>query len=276
MAAGDGLALPEPLQDGDSRSWFKRYEVCAVANGWDAAKKLQRLPTLLRGRAWAIYDSLPEEVLDTYDHLKAALLGCLSPDTEEDRLAAREQLTRRKFRVEAESIDELARDLERLLDRASPNLPAEVRDTELRYHLISALPDKVALQIKLLPVTNFVNTMSKARELCLIYGRAAMTESVNHLQSTEDAQIKRMEEALHGLTEQLTALTARRQEPPKCFTCGKPGHMARNCRTRRMQPATLTCFKCRNKGHIARDCKNQGNGTGGTQFQRAGSAPQQW
>ena len=181
MAAGGGLALPEPLQDGDSRSWFKRYEVCATANGWDAAKKLQHLPTLLRGRAWAIYDSLSEETLDTYDHLKTALRERLNPDTEEDRLAAREQLVKRKLRVEAESIDELARDLERLLDRASPNLPAEVRDTELRYHLISALPDKVALQIKLLPVTNFVRTMSKARELCLIYDRAAVTESLNQL-----------------------------------------------------------------------------------------------
>lgn len=58
---------------------------------------------------------------------EAALLEPLNSDTEEDRLtariAAREQLTRTKFRAEAASIDELARDLERLpLDRASPNL----------------------------------------------------------------------------------------------------------------------------------------------------------
>ena len=31
-ATGIGLALPEPLQDGDVRSWFKRFEVCAAAN----------------------------------------------------------------------------------------------------------------------------------------------------------------------------------------------------------------------------------------------------
>ena len=206
--------------------------------------------------------------------MKTALRERLNPDTEEDRLAAHEKLARKKLRVEAESIDELARDLERLLDRASPNLPAEVRDTELRYHLISALPDKVALQIiKLLPVTNFVRTMSKARELCLIYDRAAMIEAVNQLQRNEDTRIKLMEEALHSLTEQLTALNTGRQEPPGCFTCGKQGHIARNCRKRRMQQATFTCFKCGNKGHIARD---SGNGTGGTQSQRAGSAPQQW
>lgn len=58
--------------------------------------------------------------------------------------------------MEVESLDELARDLGRLLDRAFLNLPAETRDTELRYHLISTLPDKIVLQLKLLPVANFV------------------------------------------------------------------------------------------------------------------------
>ena len=58
MATGGGLALPEHLQDEDARSWFKRFEVCAAANSWDDAKKLLHLPTLLKGRAWAIFDSL--------------------------------------------------------------------------------------------------------------------------------------------------------------------------------------------------------------------------
>jgi len=84
MVTGTGLALPEPLQNEDCRSWFKRYEVCGTANGWDAAKKLTCLPTLLRGRTWAIYDSLQDDEMDSYDHLKAALLQRLSPDTEED------------------------------------------------------------------------------------------------------------------------------------------------------------------------------------------------
>ena len=61
MATGGGLALPEHLQDEDASSWFKRFEVCAAANSWDDAKKLLRLPTLLKGRAWAIFDSLGED-----------------------------------------------------------------------------------------------------------------------------------------------------------------------------------------------------------------------
>ena len=128
MVTGSGLALPKPLQKEDSCSWFKRYEFCATANGWDTAKKLQLLLTLLRGHTWAIYNSLPKDVMDTYDHPKTELLGCLSPDTKEDRLTAHKQLLRRKFRAEGESIDKLACDLEKLLDRASSDLPAEIRD----------------------------------------------------------------------------------------------------------------------------------------------------
>ena len=47
---------------------------------------------------------------ETYAHLNDALLRRLSPDTEEDRLAAREQLSRRKLQEARESIDEVARD----------------------------------------------------------------------------------------------------------------------------------------------------------------------
>ena len=49
MAICGELALPKHLQDkDDSCSWLKQFKVCAAANGWDNAKKLLRLPTLLR------------------------------------------------------------------------------------------------------------------------------------------------------------------------------------------------------------------------------------
>ena len=56
--------------------------------GWDVVKMLLLLPTFLKGRAWAIFDSMAKVETDLYKHLKAALLKCLSPDTEEDHLTA--------------------------------------------------------------------------------------------------------------------------------------------------------------------------------------------
>ena len=87
------------------------------------SNKLLCLPALFRGRAWAIYDSLGEESTNTYAYLKSALLHCLCPNTKEDCVEACEQLSKRKLQEGKESIDEVACDLDKLLNKASPGLP---------------------------------------------------------------------------------------------------------------------------------------------------------
>ena len=149
-----------------------------MANEWDDEKKLKRLPTLLKGRAWAIFDSLP----DTYVHLKEALLSRLSPNTEKDRQSARDELGRRKLRENQESIDELARNIEKLFDSASPGLPDANRQAELHYHLLNALPEKITFQLKLMPQLGYHETISKVRELLLLFHRTNTATAVNHLQ----------------------------------------------------------------------------------------------
>ena len=273
MATGGGLALPEPLDGDDARSWFKRYEVCATANGWNDQKKLLRLPTLLKGRSWAVYDSLSDADTDTCEHLKVAILKRLCPDTEEDRLVARERLSRRHLR-DGESVDELARDVEKLLEKASPGLPDELRESELRFYLINALPDKVSLQLKLQPKCSYVDTIARCKELLLIYSRTETSECVNQIQLKEDQRLQKLEETMQLMSEQLTALSVQRtgsSTTSKCFGCGKQGHLVRNCRARIQQ---VVCFNCGGQGHIAQNCwKRQGNGRGGTPKRRAGRAP---
>ena len=139
---GQGIALPEPLQDADTKSWFRRFEVCGTANGWDDGKWQLRQPMLLKGRAWAAYEALGEDQTDIYAHLKAALLAKLSTNTDEHRLSAREGLASRLVHEGSESVDELAQDLERLLDQASPGFQGDLNDKELKYHLMNVLPER--------------------------------------------------------------------------------------------------------------------------------------
>ena len=274
MATGGTIALPEPLEGEDARSWFKRYEVCVAANGWNDQKKFSRLPTLLKGRAWAVYDLLHDEGdTDSYEHLKAAILKRLCPDTEEDRIVAREKLSRRRIR-EGESVDEIAREVEKLLDQASPGLPEELRESELRFYLINALPDKVSLQLKLQPKCNYADTIARSKELLLIYGRADTVERVNQVQTKDDQRLQKLEETVQLMSEQLLTISVQRTNfstASKCFRCGKRGHVARNCRASIQQ---VGCFNCGGQGHIAQNCwKRQGNGRGGTPTRRAGRAP---
>lgn len=273
MAASTGLALPEPLLDGDARSWFKRFEICAAANEWGDVKKLRRVPTLLRGRAWAVYDALSDEQTESYENVKKAILERLCPDTDEDRLSAREALSRRRLR-DQESVDELARDVEILLDKASPGLPADIKEGELHYHFTTALPEKISFQLKILPKQTYSQTIAKARELRLIFNRQEEQKSRAEVNSVaKEDRLEKLEEAVTQVSEQLAALSSRRQNRDKCFKCGRPGHIARNCRS---VPQDIRCFLCGGRGHVARRCRHQGNYRGDTSTYRAGGVPHQY
>ena len=237
MATGTGIALPEPLQGDDAKSWFKRFEVCAAANDWNAAKKLLRVPTLLKGRAWAIFDSLTEAETDSYDHLKSTMLAQLAPDSDEERMRARDELSQRRYREGLESVDELARDIEKLLDRAAPGLEGAVRTTELRFYLISALPERISFQLKLLPKVSYRETITKAKELCLMFSRADQTkmEQASQLSGPTD-RLNKLEEAVQQVSQQMAALgknidggyNKRPRNQVQCYNCGRRGHLAHN------------------------------------------------
>ena len=91
-----------------------------------------------------------------------------------------------------------------------------------------------------------METISKARELCLTYSKTNTTESVNPIRhNEEDTHLNQVEVTLQNLSEQLLALNTRRQDPLQCFNCGKLDHVARNYRVQRTPPRTVPCFKCR-------------------------------
>ena len=98
MATGEGFALPKLLHNEDSKSWFKRYVMCSLANGWNAGKQLLELLMLLEGSSWEIFDSLSDTETDMHDHLKAAILSRLCPDVEEDKIVVHDHLSPRKHK----------------------------------------------------------------------------------------------------------------------------------------------------------------------------------
>ena len=81
-----------------------------------ANDKLLRLPKLLRGRAFAVYERLENDQKGSYAHLVAELTAAFEPRMEKrPRLATRQLISR--ILQPGEYLGVFLRDLERLLDR---------------------------------------------------------------------------------------------------------------------------------------------------------------
>jgi hypothetical protein len=55
------VALAESFSDGDIEFWLRKYELCSEANEWKEDIMLKRLPTLLCGKAFAVFERLEGE-----------------------------------------------------------------------------------------------------------------------------------------------------------------------------------------------------------------------
>jgi len=117
--------------------------------------------------------------------LKKAILDCLNLHSDEHCLASREQLSQTCLCERVESIDELARDMEKLLDQASQGLTAASREAKQHFHIINLLPDSVSFQLNLQSPENYSATIAKVRELQLIYSRNNIPQPVSSVRCEE-------------------------------------------------------------------------------------------
>ena len=58
------ITLFEPLHR-DDKLWFKQFEVCAATNELSTVKMLLRVPTMLKGQVWGVFESLSDTEIDT-------------------------------------------------------------------------------------------------------------------------------------------------------------------------------------------------------------------
>lgn len=181
--------------------------------------KLLRLPLLLKDSAIAVYER--HASAETYQNLVDAMKRSFSPDTEEARRLAHRQLQDRRLQVGGD-LEVYLRALERLVDRAAPGLPADLRNRQLSDHFVESLPPSLADQLYVLAPKTLEDTVTRARELTVLEQRrgirarklAGITACEDEWESDErrGGVMLRAMQALTDRLEKLEVQTARQVE----------------------------------------------------------------
>ena len=148
----DKLSLSNVFSDGDVHNGCERYKLCFKANGWNESAQLPRLPTLLAGRAFSVYErlELTEYQRKSFGEMKKEFLKIMEPDTEERRRFARRSLEHRRL-LPGDGLDTIVYRLERLLDRSCPGLSPDILRRERLDRLIDGPPPLIWERLALMP-----------------------------------------------------------------------------------------------------------------------------
>ena len=133
------VSVPKPFANGDVNEWFKRYEICCKATGWNEGTIALMLPTLLEGEALAVWLELSEEQQQSYAIAKKELSIALMP-MEFDSL---DNLRRHTMRP-GEALAVFVHDLKKLLKQAMPGLDVPAREQLLLHQFLAGIPESVS------------------------------------------------------------------------------------------------------------------------------------
>ncbi|KAL5493255.1 hypothetical protein EMCRGX_G014404 [Ephydatia muelleri] len=164
MANVSHVSVPKVFASGDATEWFKRFDICSAANGWNDAAKAAKLPTLLDGEALAVWLELDEDVQKDYKGAKQKIVDVLMPT---------EFVTLDKFHnrrlLPGEALSVFVHDLKKLLSLAMPGIEANAKDQLLLHQLMAGLPTSITKQLRASgEIKNFNDTVQRARLLLSI------------------------------------------------------------------------------------------------------------
>ena len=138
------VSLPHVFADGDPVEWFKRYDICCKANGWDAAAaRVAKLPTLLEGEALAIWSELSEQDQSDYSMARWRIKEKMAPIG----FLSLSGFNQRKLQP-GETLSIYLHELKRLLDQAMPNLASAMRNQLLCHQFLNGIPAKTSRQLR--------------------------------------------------------------------------------------------------------------------------------
>ena len=248
----------------DFRQWLRHFDSCGHADNWEASERLRKLRRSCADVHRPIFYALSDEETSTYQHLKNNLQASLCPTAEREQHYR--QFESRCFRP-GEDPAVYRWELEAMLKMANASLTTDQRKALLTRQFMRGLPQH--LQIRLLehdPVPTLEKMVFFARNMSTIernvgsdFTTAAVAAPADKLTELKQLVEKLATEQQH-LRVQLKSTQEQQSKSGRsstnCFSCGKRGHFARDCRNRKSRdpPSTIYCFNCGQPEHRARDC----------------------
>ena len=195
------------------------------------------IPLFLEGSAFALYEQLGESQKTSAKDIEKALLDAFTVDG----FQAYEQFRDRRWN-DGEPVDVYLASLRQLM-----NLVYIESEELLLRAFITGLPDEISKQLQA-QVKIFGISLQDA----LNHARVLLTEK------TKEEYVSTTISEFHKNVKKPSATDV------ICYNCGKPGHVARICFSKKQIVSDgIKCFRCGKSGHIARFCLlHQGNSNG--------------
>ncbi|CAG2213232.1 unnamed protein product [Mytilus edulis] len=143
------------------------FEACAIINNWDEYEQGLYLAAALRGHAQSVFSDLPTDKKMNYETLVKSLEERFAPPNQNELY--RVQLKERRQRA-SETLPELGQTIRRLVNRAYPLAPTEVKETLSKDYFLDALHDsEMRIKIKQSRPQNLNQAICLAVELEAFY-----------------------------------------------------------------------------------------------------------